>query len=122
MMDTVVQQQTSMQRTLDTLVDLVGSWVTVHPSQSGPSTAPVPPAEDAPNPNSTAVPAPATTFAPAANPDPTPPGDELINGIVINVDTSEIDDEEEENDDDDDNDEDEDEDEDDNEDSDFDDG
>ncbi|XP_042380526.1 epsin-1-like [Zingiber officinale] len=88
-LDTVVQQQTSMQatmtsmqRTLDTLVDLVGSWVTVHPSQSGPSPAPVPPAEDAPDPDSAAVPAPATTSAPAADPAPTPPGDELIEFYV----------------------------------------
>ena len=88
-LDTVVQQQTSMQatmtsmqRTLDTLVDLEGSWVTVHPSQSGPSIAPVPPAEEAPDPDSAAVPALATTSAPAADPAPTPPGDELIEFYV----------------------------------------
>ena len=78
-METMVHRQTSMQATLDTLVDLVSSWVTGHPSQSVPSTAPVPQAEDAVGADTTAVPAPATTSAPPpAAVDPPPSGDDLI--------------------------------------------
>ncbi|XP_042386708.1 probable transport accessory protein MmpS3 [Zingiber officinale] len=84
MMETMVHRQTSMQATIDTLVDLVSSWVTGNPSQSAPSTAPVPQAEDAAGADTEAVPAPATTSAPppAAAADPTPPGDDLIEFFV----------------------------------------
>ncbi|XP_042405167.1 uncharacterized protein LOC121995507 [Zingiber officinale] len=81
-MDTIVHQQTSMQATLDTLVDLVSSWVTGHPSQSVPSTAPVPHTEDAAGVDSAAVPAPATTSAPSTAIDPPPSGDDLIEFYV----------------------------------------
>ncbi|XP_042382695.1 uncharacterized protein LOC121975235 [Zingiber officinale] len=82
MMDTMVHRQSTMQTTLDTLVDLVSFWVTGHPSQSVPSTDLVPHVEDVPSAVSATTPAPATTSAPSADPDTTLSGDDLIEFYV----------------------------------------